>query len=189
MSKSCWADGPSTHTARLRIRRMEPADLADLLEYDAHPMVDRFRTRSPFTRAEAREFIAFPESLSLGSEEWLYLAVVLQSEGKMIGTVCTREISEVHRQGEMGWFLNPAYHGRGFATEAARTMLELGFVKLDLHRMTARCYEHNRPSTRLIERLGMRREALLHETACLDGVWHNELVYAILKSAWEEQRL
>ena len=74
-------------------------------------------------------------------------------------------LSRQHRQGEVGWHLNPAYHGHGFATEAATALLEFGFLELDWHRIVARCYEGNERSYRLMERLGMRREALLRETA------------------------
>ena len=77
-------------------------DLTDLLEYDGHPMVNRFRTRNPFIEEEAKEFLCHQQNLSFGTEEWLYLAIILQSLGKMIVTVCCRLISETHRHGEIG---------------------------------------------------------------------------------------
>ena len=166
---------------------MRETDLSDFLEYDGDPVLDRFRSRSPFTEDEAKEFIVFQRSLPVGTEsEWLYLAVVLESEEKMIGTVCMNLLSRQHQHGEVGWHLNPAYHGQGFATEAASALLEFGFAELDWHRISARCYEGNKPSLRLMERLGMRREALLRETACLmDGEWHNEYGCGILKTEWD----
>ena len=69
------------------MRRLRETDLSDLLEYDSHPSLCRFRSSNAFTEGEAREFLAFQGNLPLGTEsEWLYLAVVLQSEDKMIGT-------------------------------------------------------------------------------------------------------
>ena len=102
MPESSWDEGPSTTTQRLFIRRMGVEDLTDLLEYDGHPMVNRFRTRNPFIEEEAKEFLCHQQNLSFGTEEWLYLAIILQSQGKMIVTVCCRLISETHRHGEIG---------------------------------------------------------------------------------------
>jgi RimJ/RimL family protein N-acetyltransferase len=63
------------------------------------------------------------------------------------------------RQGEIGWSLHPDAQGRGLATEGAREMLRIGFDELGLHRIVAGCDSRNTASLRVMERLGMRREA------------------------------
>ena len=57
------------------------------------------------------------------------------------------------------------YHGQGYATEAANAMLDLAFGPGDIHRVAARCDVRNEASWRLMERLGMRREAHFREHA------------------------
>jgi len=172
-------------TERLIVRRMEDRDVGDCVECYSHPELRRFSSRDAFTEEEARELVAFHQSLAAGTErEWLKLAVELKAERKMIGDVCIKVLSSKDKQGEIGWFFNPQYHKQGFATEAARALVMFGFTTLRLHRLTARCYVENTQSFRLMERLGMRREALFREVMLLKGSWHDQFAYAILKDEW-----
>ena len=91
------------------------------------------------------------------------------------------------RQGELGWIFHPDHHGRGYATEAAAELLRLGFEDADLHRIYARCDARNDGSWRLMERLGMRREAHFREHALFKGGWDEEFYYAILRAEWVSQ--
>src|SRR5690606_11607771 len=88
----------------------------------------------------------------------LSLAAELADTGVVVGDLTLFWHSRTHRHGEIGFVFNPAYHGRGLATEAARELLRLGFDELGLHRVTARCDARNIRSAAVMERLGMRRE-------------------------------
>ena len=116
--------------------------------------------------------------------KYLHLSIELKSTGKMIGTVCVKVVCPAHRQGDVGWFLHPGYQGQGLATEASRAMLEFGFTTLALHRITAHCDAMNTRSSRMMERLGMRRESFYKEAAYFNGVWHDQYAYAILEEEW-----
>jgi RimJ/RimL family protein N-acetyltransferase len=63
-------------------------------------------------------------------------------------------------------------------------MLRLGFAGLGLHRIIGRCDARNDASARLMERLGMRREAHFRENEIFKGAWGDEYVYAILAAEW-----
>ena len=102
-----------------------------------------------------------------------------------VGEVMLRYLSEGERTGELGWTVHPAHQGRGYATEGARAFMRLGFERLDLHRITASCDARNEASVRVMERLGMRREAHFREAFLTQGVWSDELIYAILRSEWD----
>ncbi len=93
-----------------------------------------------------------------------------------------------HQQGEIGYTFNPAYHGRGLATETALALLRLGFEGLGLHRITGHLDARNTASARVLERAGMRREAHLVENEFVKGEWSDELVYAMLRSEWEARQ-
>jgi RimJ/RimL family protein N-acetyltransferase len=88
-------------------------------------------------------------------------------------------------EGDLGYLVDPAYAGRGFATEIARAMLDLAFTELGLHRVTAGCFADNLGSWRVMEKLGMRRE----QHGIRDS-WHAELgwidgfTYGILAEEW-----
>ena len=84
-------------------------------------------------------------------------------------------------EGLLGYLVDPAHHGRGYATEIARAALDLAFGDLGLHRVTAGCFADNVASWRVMEKVGMRRE----QHGIRDG-WHAELgwvdgfTYAVL---------
>ena len=62
-------------------------------------------------------------------------------------------------QAELGWSLRPEETGQGYATEALEAALRICFDDLGLRRVTASCFTGNTASYRLMERVGMRREA------------------------------
>jgi RimJ/RimL family protein N-acetyltransferase len=81
----------------------------------------------------------------------------------------------------------PRYHGHGYAGEAATEMLRLGFDGAGLHRVIGRADGRNAASARLMDRLGMRREANFIQNEFVKGEWTDEVVYAMLASEWAER--
>ena len=78
----------------------------------------------------------------------------------------------------------PYVEGRGLATEASRALVAFAFADIGLHRITAHCDAANERSRRMMERLGMRREAHFRHAAFFDGVWHDQYLYAMLEEEW-----
>ena len=132
------------------------------------------------------------ETVIAGGGDTLTFAVVLPDSetdsGTVIGEASLTVHSLVHRGGELGYVLHPGHQGKGLATEAAEALLRLGFDRFDLHRITAKCSARNAASARLMERLGMRREAHLIGSRWVKGAWRDELVYAILADEWRVTR-
>ncbi|HZY69156.1 MAG TPA: GNAT family protein, partial [Devosia sp.] len=91
-------------------------------------------------------------------------------------------------QGEIGYILHPDAHGQGYATEAARALTAFGFGTMRLHRIFARCDARNGRSERVMQRLGMRKEAHFREHMQRKGRWDEELIYAILEGDWAAPR-
>jgi RimJ/RimL family protein N-acetyltransferase len=174
-------------TARLLLRPYTPADLEALYAIQSRPDVTRYLYWEPRSRQEVRDVLAArSRRTTLEDEgETLVLAAVLRSTGDLIGDVNLVWRSRQHRQGEIGFVLHPDYHGQGYALEAAREMLRLGFAELGLHRIIGRCDGRNTASARLMERLGMRREAYFRENEFVKGEWTDECVYALLATEWE----
>lgn len=86
---------------------------------------------------------------------------------------------------EIGWCLAPDHEGHGYATEAVRDLVTIAFKGLGLHRVVAHCFADNEPSWRLMERLGMRREAhTVRDALHRDGEWYDGLTYALLAEEW-----
>ncbi len=87
--------------------------------------------------------------------------------------------------GEIGYFLLPEYWGKGFATELANTLIELGFTKLGFHKISARCNSKNLKSEGIMKKAGMTLEGELRKVRYKYGNWDDEKNYGILLEEWK----
>jgi|SRR4051794_14995048 RimJ/RimL family protein N-acetyltransferase len=173
-------------TQRLRLRPLAPHDGDALHAMESREDVTRwlyYDPRTPEQSADALQRRAARTHLAHEGDA-LELGIELGVSGDLVGTATLMYRSEEHRQGEIGFVLHPEHHGRGYAREAATEMLRLGFEELGLHRIVGRCEPRNDASARLLERLGMRREAHLLENEWVKGEWQSELIYAMLDREW-----
>jgi RimJ/RimL family protein N-acetyltransferase len=113
------------------------------------------------------------------------LILAIEHDGVLVGEVVLKWLDRQHMQGEIGFVLNPAYQGNGYATEAAGALLRLAFDGLGLHRVIGRCDARNTGSARVMERLGMRREAHFVQNEKFKGEWGDEYIYAMLASEYQ----
>src|ERR1017187_119907 len=164
-------------TSRLTLRPYTPDDFDALYDIQSRPEVTRYLLYGVRDRGAVRASLEQKIAAAVLDEEGsnLTLAVVLPETGVLI-----RE----HQQGEVGYVFHPDYGGKGFATEAARVMLRLGFEDLGLHRIVGRIDARNAASARVLDRLGMRREAHFAQNEIIKGEWTDEVVYAMLQDEW-----
>ncbi|WP_053739523.1 GNAT family N-acetyltransferase [Nocardia sp. NRRL S-836] len=174
-------------TARLLLRPFHPADLGDVHAYRALPEVARYLYDDPLTREETAAKLQNWSTMDELTEEGQSLALAVVLGGTVIGEADVKWLSREHRQGELGYVFNPAFHGRGFATEAARALLGLAFGRFGLHRVIAQCDPRNEPSWRVMERLGMRREAHFRQSEVFKGEWGDLFVYAMLAAEHRDE--
>ena len=175
-------------TERLILRKFALKDWRDLKAYVLLEEVTRYDYEYPSSDEELRSLVdTFASDVG-------YWAVCLKESGRLIGhVVCTRKHPADLRTWELGYMFNPAFHGKGYATEACRRVLEHVFADLGAHRVEAGCDPRNIASWRLLERLGMRREAhrlkavFLRRTPKGDPIWWDSYEYAILEEEWTAQ--
>ncbi len=88
-------------------------------------------------------------------------------------------------QAEIGWCLDPAHVGQGYATEAVTGLLRVAFDGLGLRRVYAQCFADNERSWQLMERIGMRREQHTKKDSLhRNGEWLDGMMYALLAEEW-----
>lgn len=102
----------------------------------------------------------------------------------VLGEVLLKVASVQALQLEVGYIFNPRHAGQGYAAEAVQAMLGWGFDGLGAHRIFARLDALNTASVKVVERLGLRREAHLRQNDRFNGVWGDEYVYALLRAEW-----
>jgi RimJ/RimL family protein N-acetyltransferase len=164
-------------TDRLRIRPFATDDWHAVSAYT--PRVRTYVPEWPATDRQAQSFVRE----NCGEDARMH-ALVLRGGELLIGHMAFHPwfAPQTH---EIGWAVAPAHQGRGYATEAALALLAHGFETLGLHRIVATCQPQNAASVRVMEKLGLRREA--HFRKCIlapDGTWWDEYFYALLEEEW-----
>lgn len=173
-------------TERLTLRRAVAADDEAMWSYWRLEDVPRWHRRQPADLAEFRAAMPLRRhrtiAVELGGEVVGDLGVDLQDAWAQ------REVADRAHAVEavIGYTLNPAHGGRGLATEAVRELLRMCFEDLRVRRVQANPFLANGPSVRLLERVGMRREAHLVRAALhRDLGWLDMLQYAVLAEEWD----
>jgi RimJ/RimL family protein N-acetyltransferase len=173
-------------TERLLLRPFAESDLDALHAIHSRDDVARYLYLEPRDEAATRGMLAEKIGETRFDEEGskLTVAATLRDDGRLVGELSLWWRSREHSQGEVGFVFHPDHGGSGLATEGAAAMLAYGFDGVGMHRIIGRCDARNDRSARLLERLGMRREAHLVENEWVKGEWTGELVYAILDREW-----
>ncbi len=161
-------------TARLLLRPLAPDDFEAVHAWAGNPANTRYMAWGPNTEDQTRGFL---ETVKPGND----FAVVLKEIGQVIGS-CGVYPDVAGDTAELGWILHLEYWKRGLGTEIGKELIRYGFEDRKLRRIVAPCAASNYGSYRVMERNGMRREAL-HVKAFwsrVDKEWIDEAVYAIL---------
>lgn len=92
------------------------------------------------------------------------------------------------RDAELAYYLAPEFHGQGYGSDAAATMIEYAFEDLNFRRVSARCGSFNDGSAALLESLGFEQEGRLREASWYRGEYHDMLWYGLLRREWRERQ-
>lgn len=177
-------------TERLVLRAVVASDSAAIGAYCADPEVTRYL---PFPALDAEGVAGRMQRLVAATAPSVpgeFLALAVTHDDVLVGDLMLRftdrhGASDPPAIGELGWVFAPEHAGRGFATEAARALVDLAFTHYPLHRLMARLDPRNVASARLCERIGMTHEAHTREDyAERDGSWSDTAVYGLLRREW-----
>ncbi|HEV8528134.1 MAG TPA: GNAT family N-acetyltransferase, partial [Actinomycetes bacterium] len=149
---------PTLHTARLLLRPFNDADANALFALHSSAYVLRYWDAPPWSERErAERFIAACREMAAESSG-ARLAIERVSDGAFIGWCGLVRWNPDYRSASMGYCLDDAAWGYGYATEAARALLQWAFATLDLNRVQAETDTRNAASARVLEKLGFVRE-------------------------------
>jgi RimJ/RimL family protein N-acetyltransferase len=176
-------------TPRLVLRDFREDDWVAVHEYASDLDVVRYMPWGPNGEKETKAFVerALAEQAETPRTKF-ELAVTVAETGKLIGGCGIRVASRNDRSADMGYCLRRDAWGQGYATEAAAAVLAFGFEVLNSHRVFATCDTENLASERVLEKLGMRREAHLREDTRIRGRWRDSYLYAVLEQEWRARR-
>lgn len=168
-------------TPRLVLRPFTPDDVDDVFAFAADEVWSRYLdpvVPYPYARSDAEDYVA--RCVAATDRH----AFALEHGGRVVGSLEIRPASD-RPVAELGWSLGTAWWGRGLMTEAVRAAVDHAFRDLGMLRCYARADARNIGSWRVMEKVGMTREAELrqHRTD-RRGALYDELWYAVLAIDW-----
>ena len=177
-------------TQRLTLRKFTREDFAAVHSYAASADNTIYMFWGPNTEAQTRAFIdtAITQAETTPCANRQYAAVT-KATGRLIGA-CNLAVSG--SEAEIGWILHRDHWRQGYGTEMGQALLTHGFDELGLHRIVAHCDAENLASSRVMEKIGMRREGLFVEgcpaNKAASGQYGDELYYGLTKGEWDTQK-
>jgi RimJ/RimL family protein N-acetyltransferase len=164
-----WAKGDEEELA---IQANNKNIFNNVLDYFPHP----------YTLNEAKKWIKFNAKIHPS----INMAILV--DGKIAGGIGAKPKEDVYRKNmEVGYFLGEQYWGKGITSIALRKYVDYLFKTFDIARVYAPVFEFNIASQRVLEKVGFRKEAVLKKSVIKNNVYHNEVIYALLKEEFKLQ--
>jgi ribosomal-protein-alanine N-acetyltransferase len=176
---------PTLHTARLRLRPFSDADADALFALHSNAHVLRYWDSPPWSEpSRAERFIAICRQIE-EEGSGARLAIDRVTDGAFVGWCGLTQWNADYRSASMGYCLTEAAWGHGYATEAARAVLQWAYETLDLNRVQAETDTRNVASAHVLEKLGFVREGTLREDCIVNGDVSDSWVFGLLRREWQ----
>ena len=174
-------------TTRLELREFVREDFAAIQAYSADPRVTRFLFFGPRDEDSTAEYLdGLLASQREAPRSRFELAVEELDSGRVIGAC---DLSLIERNvADLGYMLGTHDWGKGFATEIAHALLQAAFLDLRAERVISTVDVHNRASIRVLEKIGMRWEAVFRKHRRAKNRWWDCHLYVLPREVWEASR-
>ncbi len=176
------------NTERLLLRPLTFDDADAIFKYHSDSEINQYQGWIPLNIDDVVDFIRnriSPEINITGT--WFQFVIVTKESSELIGDLGIHFLEADKKQVELGITLNSDFFGKGYAQEALTGSINYLFNTLNKHRIITSIDPGNIKSIKLVEKLGFRKEAHFKESLKIRGVWVDDLIYAILKSEWNEK--
>jgi len=168
------------------LREIVEEDWINIHAYASQSIVSRFQAWGPNTEEDTMNFVNQIHIDSNDHPRTRYVFAIVEKESnRMIGS-CELNIRDItNRAGEVAYILHPDYWGKGYATEAAQLLINIGFMEFNLHRIFASCDTRNIGSAKVLEKTGMTLEGRMREDLIIKDGWRDSFLYSILEHEWK----
>jgi len=168
-------------TERLILRDFMPEDIHFYIDLETHYDCIEYESESVLKEESLIQNFNQIVELQVANPRDKYSLIIISIETyEPVGRVVLWKIDDSIREWEIGWFIHPNYWKNGYASEAAKAMIQFAFEELNAHRIQALCHEHNHRSERVMIRIGMQKEGILRSVRYLNHHWYGSLIYSIL---------
>ncbi|WP_372745975.1 GNAT family N-acetyltransferase [Lutibacter sp.] len=170
---------PELESDRLVLRRIDISDSDVILFLRSDKTVTKYIKRPENRKiknvADALNFInQLKKNLEINkSIAW---GIALKKSPAIIGTICLWNFSIDNSIAEVGYDLDPKYHGNGFMDESLKAIINFGFNKLKLCKIEAFTHYENEKSIKLLMRNGFQfKQGRRDEENSLNSIYELEM--------------
>lgn len=173
---------PILETENLILRQISLDDDHEVFEIRSSPETMKFIPRPlAETIEDAQKFIEECNS-SIEKNDLINWAIAKKEDNKLIGMIGFFRLQPENFRGEIGYILNPNFHGKGIMKEATDEALKYGFEELHFHSIEAVIDPRNNASERILQKTGFTKEAHFKENFFYNGEFLDSVIYSLLKS-------
>jgi len=171
---------PVLETSRLQLRQIVNEDASEMFALRSNPEIMQYIPREmPKTIDDAVKHIEYMQGL-LENGECINWAICLKDDQKLIGNIGYFRMQPENHRAEIGYMLNPDFHGHGIMQEALTEIIRYGFENMKLHSIEAVTDPGNFASWKLLEKNGFIREGHFKEDCYWQGKYLDSYVYSLL---------
>ena len=180
---------PVLTTERLILSRPVEGDMQHIIHYlDSDKVYSENTANMPYPYKEADAKFLIHEVVDKGfeSETDFVFAIRNKENGLIMGLIGIHHWDKANQKAEIGYWLGKEFWNKGYVTEAMTEVLAFGFKVLNLNKMFANFFPHNPASGRVMEKSGMRQEAVLKQEIYKNGKFLDFVRYSILKEDFKK---
>lgn len=165
-------------TSRLIIREFEPSDFPGIHDYAQQAEVVQYQVWGPNTEVETQEFLdqAIQNQTELPRLNF-ELCVLLKTTNQHIGGCGIHLKDESYNLAHIGYIMNPAFWGKGYATEVTKGLIDYAKQTLKIKNIKATCDQQNIASKRVLEKSGLQLEKIIEKDFLQKGKWRTTLLF------------
>lgn len=178
-----WPAQPSSGPVLLRPPRLRDARAWSEIRLRNERWLAPWEPTSPHTWAERNSVSAWPalhSALRSAARHGTMLPFMICYGGRLVGQMNVSNV--VHgalRSCTVGYWVDGAMAGRNITPTALALVIDHCFGAAGMHRVEVDIRPENRPSLRVVEKLGLRREGFYERFLDIDGGWRDHIAFAI----------
>ncbi len=171
---------PILKTERLILSQLEEIDIPFIVEFLQHRIYSDFTSNIPYpyTENDAQSWVKMAQEAF--EENSGYTFGIRNKNGQIMGAIGLHDRED--DKAELGYWIGIPYWNKGYVTEAANAILEFGFKKLGFNKIFATHLPHNPASGKIMEKIGMEKEAVLKQEVKKDAEYFDLILYSIFKN-------
>jgi len=177
---------PILESERLRFRKLTDADAPEILALRGNPETMKFIPRPLATTIEDALTHIKTINDNIDKNQDINWAVTEKGSDKCIGIMGFYRTQPEHFRTELGYMIAPEYNGKGYVTEAVKTLLDFAFNTLNFHSIEAVIDSRHIASERILQKNGFVKEAHFKENFYYNNEFTDTVIYGLLKQNFNQ---